>query len=183
VSYLPAGLEAEFVIPERHIASADESDHGTSSATSALTSGEQQVDTRPLAGFNVLLLEDNLIVALEAEDLLRSLGAASVVAVSTVAAAAGIRETTSIDFAMLDINLGFENSLGFAASLRASKTPFLFASGYGDQKRAGDSLIAELTVSKPYDRDALQTAIALTLARVATQRRLSGQGCNTILPA
>jgi two-component SAPR family response regulator len=69
---------------------------------------------------------------------------------------------------MLDINLGFENSLGFAASLRASKTPFLFASGYGEQKRAGNSLLAELTVSKPYDRDALQSAIALTLARVAT---------------
>jgi light-regulated signal transduction histidine kinase (bacteriophytochrome)/CheY-like chemotaxis protein len=167
VSYLPAGLEAEFVIPERHIASADESDQGTSSATSALTSGEPQMNNRPLAGFNVLLLEDNLIVALEAEDLLRSLGAASVVAVSTVAAAIGIRETTPIDFAMLDINLGFESSLGFAASLRASKTPFLFASGYGEQKSAGDSLLAELTVSKPYDRDALLSAIALTLARVA----------------
>jgi light-regulated signal transduction histidine kinase (bacteriophytochrome)/CheY-like chemotaxis protein len=167
VSYLPAGLEAEFVIPERHIASADESDHGIPSATPTLTSGEPQMDTRPLAGFNVLLLEDNLIVALEAEDLLRSLGAASIVAVSTVAAAVGVRETTSIDFAMLDINLGFESSLGFAASLRASKIPFLFASGYGDQKRAGDSLIAELTVSKPYDREALQNAIALTLARVA----------------
>jgi hypothetical protein len=48
-------------------------------------------DNRPLAGFNVLLLEDNLIVALEAEGLLRSLGAASIVAVSTVAAAVGIR--------------------------------------------------------------------------------------------
>jgi CheY-like chemotaxis protein len=168
VSYLPAGLEAEFVIPERHIASVDDSDHGIPSATLALTGGEPQMDSRPLAGFNVLLLEDNLIVALEAEDLLRSLGAASIVAVSTIAAAVGVRETTSIDFAVLDINLGFENSLGFAASLRASKTPFLFASGYGERKRAGDSLLAELTVSKPYDRDALQSAIALTLARVAT---------------
>jgi DNA-binding response OmpR family regulator len=99
--------------------------------------------------------------------LLRSLGAASVVAVSTIAAAVMVRETTSIDFAMLDINLGFENSLGFAASLRMSKTPFLFASGYGEQRKAGDSLLAELTVSKPYDREALQSAIALTLARVA----------------
>jgi CheY-like chemotaxis protein len=123
---------------------------------------------RPLAGFNVLILEDNLIVALEAEDLLRSLGAASVVAVSTIAAAAKARETTSIHFAVLDINLGFENSLGFAASLRATKTPFLFASGYGEQKKAGESLLAELIVSKPYDREALQSAIALTLARVAS---------------
>jgi light-regulated signal transduction histidine kinase (bacteriophytochrome) len=168
VSYLAGGLEAEFFIPERHLAAPDEPDCGAPAATSAPTSGEAQTDNRPLEGFNVLILEDNLIVALEAEDLLRSLGAASIVAVSTIAAAATVRETTSIDFAMLDINLGIENSLGFAASLRMSKTPFLFASGYGEQRRAGDSLLSELTVSKPYDREALQSAIALTLARVAT---------------
>jgi light-regulated signal transduction histidine kinase (bacteriophytochrome)/CheY-like chemotaxis protein len=168
VSYMPSGLEAEFLIPDRHIASADESHHGTPASIPVLSSDEPQMGDRPLAGFNVLILEDNLIVALEAEDLLRSLGAASVVAVSTIAAAAKVRETTSIDFAMLDINLGFESSLGFAASLRATKTPFLFASGYGEQKKAGESLLSELIVSKPYDRDGLQSAIALTLARVAT---------------
>jgi hypothetical protein len=108
---------------------------------------------------------ESMLVALEAEDLLRSLGAASIVAVSTIAAAANVCETSAIDFAVLDINLGFENSLGFAASLRVSKTPFLFASGYGEQKKPGESLLAELTVSKPYDRDSLQGAVALTLAR------------------
>jgi two-component sensor histidine kinase/CheY-like chemotaxis protein len=168
VSYMPAGLEAEFSIPERHIASVDESHHGAPASTAATTSEQPQTGDRPLAGFNVLILEDNLIVALEAEDLLRSLGAASVVAVSTIAAAAKARETTALHFAVLDINLGFENSLGFASSLRATKTPFLFASGYGEQKKAGESLLSELIVSKPYDREALQSAIALTLARVAT---------------
>jgi light-regulated signal transduction histidine kinase (bacteriophytochrome)/CheY-like chemotaxis protein len=167
VSYFPAGLEADFFIPESHLAPADESDFDAPAANSALSSAEPQME-QPLAGFSVLILEDNLIVALEAEDLLRSLGATSIVAVSTIAAAMKVRETTAVDFAMLDINLGFENSLGFAASLRAAKTPFLFASGYGEQRKAGDSLLAELTVSKPYDREALQTAIALTLARVAS---------------
>ena len=171
VSYLPAGLEAEFLIPERHIASADESELATAASTSAAGSGsgsgsgEPQPDDRPLAGLNVLLLEDNLIVALEAEDLLRSLGAASIVAVSTITAAAKVFESTLIHFAVLDINLGFENSLGFAASLRATGTPFVFASGYGDQKKPGESLLAEFTVSKPYDREGLQSAISLTLAR------------------
>jgi light-regulated signal transduction histidine kinase (bacteriophytochrome)/CheY-like chemotaxis protein len=165
VSYLPAGLEADFFIPERHIASVDESDHGIPIPTKSLASGAPQMDNRPLVGFNVLILEDNLIVALEAEDLLRSLGAASIIAVSTIGAAAEVCEKTSIHFAVLDVNLGFENSLGFAASLRATGTPFVFASGYGNQKKPGESLLAELTVSKPYDREALQSAIALTLAR------------------
>jgi light-regulated signal transduction histidine kinase (bacteriophytochrome)/CheY-like chemotaxis protein len=168
VSYLPAGLEAEFFIPERFVASGDASDHGASIRTSPPASAhEQQINSRPLAGLNVLILEDNLIVALEAEDLLRSLGADSVVAVSTIGAAATARETAKIDFAVLDINLGFENSLGFAASLRATNTPFVFASGYGEKRKAGESLLAELTVLKPYDRDSLQSAIALTLARAS----------------
>jgi two-component sensor histidine kinase/CheY-like chemotaxis protein len=167
VSYLPAGLEAEFFIPERHLAFADEPDLAPPDVNGEATNGE--TDDRPLEGFNVLIVEDNLIVALEAEDLLRSLGASSLVAVSTIAAAVRVCETSSIDFAVLDINLGFENSFGFAASLRASKTPFLFASGYGEQRKAGESLLTELTVSKPYDREALQHAIALTLARVASR--------------
>jgi light-regulated signal transduction histidine kinase (bacteriophytochrome) len=37
----------------------------------------------------------------------------------------------------------------------------------GEQRKAHDSLLAELTVSKPYDREGLQSAIALTLARAA----------------
>src|SRR6202034_3733627 len=49
VSYLRAGLEAEFLIPERHIAAADESDRGTQSADSALAGAEPQMDNRPLA--------------------------------------------------------------------------------------------------------------------------------------
>jgi light-regulated signal transduction histidine kinase (bacteriophytochrome)/ActR/RegA family two-component response regulator len=168
VYYLPAGLEAEFFIPERFVAFDDASDHDASIRTLAHTSAhEQEVNSQPLAGLNVLILEDNLIVALEAEDLLRLLGAASVVAVSTIGAAAAVCKTTTIDFAVLDINLGFENSLGFAVSLRATNTPFVFASGYGEQRKAGESLLAELTVLKPYDRDSLQSAIALTLSRTS----------------
>jgi CheY-like chemotaxis protein len=168
VSYLPAGLEAEFFIPERFVALERASDDGASIHTSTLRSAhEQEINRQPLAGLNVLILEDNLIVALEAEDLLRSLGAASVAAVSSIGAAATVCETTTIDFAVLDINLGFENSLGFAASLRATNMPFVFASGYGEQQKAGESLLAELAVSKPYDRESLQSAIALTLSRAS----------------
>jgi len=69
------------------------------------------------------------------------------------------------DFAVLDINLGVENSLGFADRLRRTKLPFLFASGCGD-KVLGESRISELVVSKPYDADSLSSAISLTLCRL-----------------
>jgi CheY-like chemotaxis protein len=123
------------------------------------------METRPLQGLSVLLLEDNLIVALEAEDLLRTLGASSIATASSIGAAAKICETTSVDLAVLDVNLGFENSLSFAAYLRSANTPFVFASGYGEQEVLGESRVSELTVSKPYNLESLRGAIALTLSR------------------
>ena len=132
---------------------------------------ESATDDQPLLGRQVLLLEDNLIVALEAEDLLRALGAASVSAISSIAGAIGLCNSNPFDFAVLDINLGFENSLQFADRLRRAKVPFLFASGYGDHQISGESRISELIVSKPYDRDSLNSAIALTLLRAPLNAR------------
>jgi light-regulated signal transduction histidine kinase (bacteriophytochrome) len=166
VSYLPAGLEAEFFIPERYLAAGlteIETPAEPLSSSGSLRSAAEEKSL--LLGRHVLLLEDNLIVALEAEDLLRSLGAASVIAVSSVAGAISLCDANSIDFAVLDINLGFENSLDFADRLRRAKVPFLFASGYGDQSITGESRISELIVSKPYDRESLSSAISLTLSR------------------
>jgi light-regulated signal transduction histidine kinase (bacteriophytochrome)/CheY-like chemotaxis protein len=166
VAYLPAGLKASFLIPERYIAAVEQISGGIEAPQAAVIQGvaADTVKARPLEGLHVLLVEDNLIVAIEAEDLLRTLGAASVVMVSSSAAANKVHETTRIDFAVLDINLGFESSFGFAAVLRCAGIPFIFASGYGEHRRAEDLQVIELTVSKPYDRDYLSVAIANTLA-------------------
>jgi light-regulated signal transduction histidine kinase (bacteriophytochrome)/CheY-like chemotaxis protein len=166
VSYLPTGLEAEFLIPEEHLAPAEcVTEEGAESGPLVGNTSDSSTKLKPLLGLCVLLLEDNLIVALEAEDLLRAMGAFSVAAVSSVTAAAKVCETTSIDFAVLDINLGFENSLAFATALRSANTPFVFASGYGEQEVIGESRVPELTVAKPYDFESLCNAIVLTLAR------------------
>jgi light-regulated signal transduction histidine kinase (bacteriophytochrome) len=165
VSYLPAGLEARFYIPERHLAA------GVAEPTLpiGLSSGKPKTGlaagAKPLLNLRVLLLEDNLIVALEAEDLLRTLGAGSVTAVSSILGAAGLIVANRFDFAVLDINLGAENSLGVADQLRRANVPFVFASGYGDLAISGQSRVSELIVSKPYDLESLNAAVALALAR------------------
>jgi light-regulated signal transduction histidine kinase (bacteriophytochrome) len=167
VSYLPTGIEAEFFIPERHLAAPErmaEEDAQIQPPAVGNSSGSI-METRPLQGLSVLLLEDNLIVALEAEDFLRTLGASSIATASSIGAAEKVCETTLVDFAVLDVNLGFENSLSFAARLRSANTPFVFASGYGEQEVPGESRVSELTVSKPYNLESLRAAIALTLSR------------------
>jgi hypothetical protein len=81
------------------------------------------------------------------------LGAATLVMVSSTFAANEVFRNTHVDFAVLNINSGFESSFGFAAVLRAARVPFIFAASYGKQRSAQDQHIGELTVSKPYDRD------------------------------
>jgi two-component sensor histidine kinase len=166
VCYLPAGLEAEFFIPECYLdTKLTEIERPPTEPHLSASKPGSAIEGTLLKGSHVLLLEDNLIVALEAEDLLRALGAASITTVSSIAGAISLCDSKSFDFAVLDINLGFENSLGFADRLRSAKVPFVFASGYGDHSAAGDSRISELIVAKPYDRESLSSAIALTLRR------------------
>jgi CheY-like chemotaxis protein len=167
VRYLPGGLEADFLIPERHLAPESAGDDGPDRTILAETpeSSLPLRALRPLEGLKVLLLEDNLIVALEAEDLLSGLGAAAVFAASTVEAGLKILEGESLGFAVLDINLGFETSLDFAVALRAARIPYIFASGYGESRIIDAMHESVITLSKPYDRENLARAIAHTLAR------------------
>ncbi len=167
VNYLPAGLQAEFFIPERHIAPTPEGGYDELPRPTTLSFASRtrlEPDARPLAGMKVLLLEDNLIVALEAEDLLTSLGAPTVLTASTISDAANILDSACVEFAVLDINLGFETSLEFGERLRRSAVPFIFTSGYGETINAGGANSVTLMVSKPYDREQLGLAISRTLA-------------------
>ena len=167
VQYLPAGLEAEFFIPERHLVPREAVQHGEIREGAAAGRQVQEVSPlpiRPLQGLAVLLLEDNLIVALEAEDVLKALGAAAVHTASTITTASVLLESEEPRFAVLDINLGFETSLDFGLRLRHANIPFIFASGYGDDVHVGGVHPGVLTVSKPYDQEHLGLAIARTLA-------------------
>jgi light-regulated signal transduction histidine kinase (bacteriophytochrome) len=155
VRYAGAGVEADFFIPDIHVAT--EGPPVTAVIRKAVASGD--VSEQPLRGMRVLLLEDNLIVALEAEDLLLKLGAREVCMASTLSAAAQLLGGEALDFAVLDINLGADTTLSFAARLRDAKVPFIFASGYGQEIRLGEPHQSVLIVSKPYDREMLRMAI------------------------
>jgi light-regulated signal transduction histidine kinase (bacteriophytochrome)/CheY-like chemotaxis protein len=161
VRYAQEGLEADFFIPEIHIAS----DPTPIKLVIAPAPVSRDPSQQPLAGMRVLLLEDNLIVALEAEDLLLKLGARTVHLASNLASAAQLLAEEALDFAVLDINVGVETTLEFAERVRAAGIAFIFASGYGQETRLGDAHKSALVVSKPYDREALRMAI--TKAQIA----------------
>lgn len=79
----------------------------------------------------VLVVEDEMTIALLIEDMLSDLGHEVVSLAMRLPQALKLAETTDIDFAILDINLDGRMSFPVAERLRDRGIPFVFASGYG----------------------------------------------------
>jgi DNA-binding response OmpR family regulator len=84
----------------------------------------------PLAGLEILLVEDEAIIALMVEDLLRDLGCARVWHASRIDAALKLIEERRPGAAVLDVNLGGNVVFPVAERLEAAGTPFVFTTGY-----------------------------------------------------
>ena len=114
-------------------------------------------------------MEDNLLIALEVEQTLAALGASEVYVASSVAAALILIEQHDIDFAVLDYNLGREQSVRVAEVLADKGTPFVFATGYGDTTMIDPRFRDRPILTKPYSRASMTSAYA----RVARPRILT----------
>ena len=80
----------------------------------------------------VLVVEDNPLIALDAEESFRALGVASVDVAASSGQALALLDRTAPDFALLDFNLGGETSEPVARALERRGIPFAFASGYSE---------------------------------------------------
>jgi CheY-like chemotaxis protein len=85
-----------------------------------------------LSGLRVLLAEDELHVQMLIEDFLVELGC-EVQAVSTFDAALLAAREADVDVAVLDVNLGGQQSFPAAEALAERHIPFVFSTGYGSQ--------------------------------------------------
>jgi CheY-like chemotaxis protein len=120
--------------------------------------------TVALAGLRVLLVEDEAIVALMAEDMLSDMGCDVVGVAGTVERGLAIVNAPefSVDGAILDVNLGGEKVYPIAEALAVRGVPFIFATGYGV---AGilPQYAQVPALAKPYSRDDLQSALVAAL--------------------
>jgi CheY-like chemotaxis protein len=85
-----------------------------------------------LAGKRVMVVEDEMLVALLIEDMLREEGCSILGPFNTVAKALIAVATGGFDLAVLDVNLAGEKVYPVAEALAARNIPFLFLSGYGE---------------------------------------------------
>ena len=85
----------------------------------------------------VLLVEDDPIIAIMLGDMLHELGCSIVGPAGSAATAFTIIASQSNYGAVLDWNLGTENSSAVADELLRRSTPFVFSTGYGTTGVAG----------------------------------------------
>jgi CheY-like chemotaxis protein len=113
-----------------------------------------------LAGVSVLLLEDEYLIALDAEQSLKDFGVERVEIASTLQEAEKLAAAGRYDVALLDVNINGEMSFALADSLRQRGIPVVFATGYELKAREAPPTEIGVTISKPYTRDKLRDALA-----------------------
>jgi CheY-like chemotaxis protein len=79
----------------------------------------------------ILIVEDEMLVAMNIEDMLLDLGHEVAGLASRLAPALALAAEADIDAAVLDVNLAGEQSFPVADLLDKRGIPFLFATGYG----------------------------------------------------
>lgn len=118
-----------------------------------------------LKGLRILLVEDEAMIAMLVEDMLIDSGASVVGPAAGVSTALAAIDTEAIDGALLDVNLGGEQSFEVADALAARSIPFVFVTGYGGGA-VRDRYPNAATLQKPFVTSDLERAL-LTLAASA----------------
>ncbi|MGD0109690.1 MAG: response regulator [Rhodopila sp.] len=115
-----------------------------------------------LVGKRVLIVEDELLVALMIEDFLAEFGCSTLGPCGSVSKALDAARTEMFDLAVLDVNLAGEMVYPVAEVLAARHIPFLFLSGYGDQAIPADHRDWKVC-PKPFRGDVLASMMSSAL--------------------
>jgi len=108
---------------------------------------------------DVLIVEDDPIIAIDFEDRLTGFGVRHVRTVASVARALRTIAERSPDFALLDVELVRETSFAIAERLVVLKIPFVFVTGYGAEARIPQQFAKHARLQKPCSTETLEAAL------------------------
>ena len=113
---------------------------------------------RSLRNKNVLIVEDEYVIALDLEHTVRKHGANVVGPASSVDEAMNLLAHTRIDCAVLDINLQGERVYTVADSLQRAGIPYVFATGY-DAPSIPERYEKVPCICKPFDPEVVTSVL------------------------
>ena len=108
---------------------------------------------------DVLIVEDDAIIALDFEDTIRGFGVQTVRTAPSVARALKLIADRAPDFALLDVALASERSFAVAERLQTMQIPFVFITAYGSNIVLPAALKGTTTLPKPCTTEKLQAAL------------------------
>ena len=157
IEFLLSGVKARFVLPGHVVHSFVDTDAADVVAP-APEPKSKPGQTQDLPN-RVLIVEDNIIIAMDVEMLLERLGIMTVKIASSVDQAMAELGQQDFDFALLDINLGTENAFPVADQLLEKGIGFVFVSGYGEIKQIPQTVAHIPVLTKPYEEADLKKAM------------------------
>jgi CheY-like chemotaxis protein len=107
---------------------------------------------------DVLIVEDDPIIALDLEDTILGFGVTTVRTAGNVVRALQMIADRAPDFALLDVGLIRETSFAIAEELASRNIPFIFVTGYG-AGRVPAAFADRLQLPKPCSMEALQAVL------------------------
>jgi PAS domain S-box-containing protein len=118
-----------------------------------------------LAGRRIVLIEDEMLVAMELEEALRDLGCEVLGPATTVEEAMRLTQAEAgrIDAAILDVNLAGRPSFPVADLLTGHGVPVIFATGYGDLPDGRAAGASSVLLRKPLKRGELEAVLSRML--------------------
>lgn len=129
-------------------------------AVPAELAGREAAQAEPsFAGLTVLIVEDEILIAMDLEDLLTDHGATCLDPVGSIGKALTTIAGHHVDMAFLDVNLRGELIDPVADRLAAAGTPFLFTTSYGVDALPPAHRHRPM-IAKPYGESAIIRAFA-----------------------
>jgi CheY-like chemotaxis protein len=114
-----------------------------------------------VSGFpdDVLVVEDDLIIALDFEETILGFGVKTVRTATSVAQALEMIADRAPEFALLDVELVHEKSFAIAERLDALQIPFAFTTGYSPTIAFPADFADRPTLPKPFTADELKALL------------------------
>ncbi|MCH4090449.1 HWE histidine kinase domain-containing protein [Acetobacter sp.] len=165
-TFCPDGVNILLSVPARFVNQAPEHDRKPWSMThqNSHAPAEDQKRDVNLRNAHVLIVEDQMLIAMEIEDILTDHGVAGVLTAASVSEAKKLILSSRPDVAVLDINLGEEDVIDVAVILRERKVAFIFTTGYTGEDMIPPEFADVPVIHKPYAPSVLIRNLQAALA-------------------
>jgi CheY-like chemotaxis protein len=111
--------------------------------------------TKPLTGLRILVVEDEIMIAMMLEEMLQDFGCSVVTLAPNIEKAVAAIRQHVFDGVLLDINIHGQKTIAVAEELVSRAIPFLLVTGYSGGDSDPPVMKSAPRLQKPFDEAAL----------------------------